>query len=81
MGYAGGMPRARRIAAALVAAALGVSTAGLAACGDSEGSRENVERGNLGNTSQGPQTIETGPTTLGSTGTDQPEVDQTETGP
>ena len=67
-----------RLAALLTAFALGLA---LAACGDSEGSRENVERGNLGNTSQGPQTIETGPTTLGSTGTDQPEIDQTETGP
>ena len=51
------------------------------ACGDSEGSRENVERGNLGNTSQGPQEIETGPTTLGSTGEDQPEITQTQTTP
>ncbi len=70
-----------RIAAALTAAALGVAAAGLAACGDSEGSRENVERGNLGNTSQGPQTVETGPTTLGSTGEDQPEITQTQTTP
>jgi hypothetical protein len=61
---------ARRLAPFLTAAALAL---GLAACGDDEGSRENVERGNLGNTSQGPQTVETGPTTLGSTGEDQPE--------
>ena len=51
------------------------------ACGDSEGGRENVERGNPGNTSQGPQTVETGPTTLGSTGEDQPEITQTQTTP
>ena len=69
---------ARRLAALVSAFALGLT---LATCGDQEGSRENVERGNLGNTSQGPQTIETGPTTIGSTGTDRPEVDQTETGP
>ena len=67
------MPNRRLIAAVLAAAVLGPATAGLAACGDSEGSRENVERGNLGNTSQGPQTVETGPTTLGATGEDQPE--------
>ncbi len=73
------MPRRQRIAAAVVAGLLGVTVA--VACGDSEGSRENVERGNLGNTSQGPQTVETGPTTLGSTGTDQPEVTQPQTGP
>ncbi len=70
-----------RIAAAVAAGAMGLCTAGLVACGGSEGSRENVERGNLGNTSQGPQTVETGPTTLGSTGETQPTVDQTETGP
>ena len=70
----------RRLAALLTAFALGLSLS-VAACGDSEGSRENVERGNLGNTSQGPQTVETGPTTLGSTGEEQPSVDQTETGP
>ena len=75
------MPRRRRLAAALAAALLGLATAGLAACGDSEGSRENQERGNLGNTSQGPQTVETGPTTLGSTGEEQPEIDQNETTP
>ena len=75
------MPRRHRIAAAVAAGALGLCTAGLAACGGSEGGRENVERGNLGNTSQGPQEIETGPTTLGSTGETQPTVDQTETGP
>ena len=39
------------------------------------------ERGNLGNTSQGPQEIETGPTTLGATGEDQPEITQTQTTP
>ena len=71
------MPRARRIAVALAAGALGVS-AGVA-CGDDEGGRENVERGNLGETSQGPQEVETGPTTLGATGEDQPEVTQTQT--
>ena len=69
----------RRTAVALTAAALGASIA--VACGDAEGSRENVERGNLGNTSQGPQTVETGPTTLGSTGEDQPEITQTQTTP
>ena len=63
---------------ALAATAFALS---LAACGDDEGSRENVERGNLGNTSQGPQTVETGPTTLGSTGEDQPEITQTQTAP
>ncbi len=68
--------RRRALAASLAAAALG-----LAACGDEEGSRENVERGNLGNTSQGPQTIETGPTTLGATGEEQPEITQTQTSP
>ena len=73
------MPRRHRIAAALAAAALGMTLA--AACGDSEGGRENVERGNPGNTSQGPQTVETGPTTLGSTGEDQPEITQTQTTP
>ena len=70
-----------RAAAALTAAVLGLATAGLAACGDSEGSRENVERGNLGDTSQGSQTVETGPTTLGATGEDQPEITQTQTAP
>ena len=73
------MSRRHRIAAALAAAAAGM-TVGVA-CGDGEGSRENVERGNLGNTSQGPQTVETGPTTLGSTGEDQPEITQTQTTP
>ncbi|HEX8086229.1 MAG TPA: hypothetical protein VF529_18190 [Solirubrobacteraceae bacterium] len=67
----------RRLAA-LAATALAL---GLAACGDDEGGRENVERGNLGNTSQGPQTVETGPTTLGATGEDQPEITQTQTTP
>ena len=75
------MPLRQRLLAAVAAALLGVSTAALAACGGSEGGRENVERGNLGNTSQGPQTVETGPTTLGSTGETQPTVDQTETAP
>ncbi len=75
------MPLRRRILAAAAAGLLGLSTAALAACGDSEGGRENVERGNLGNTSQGPQTVETGPTTLGATGEDQPEIDQNETTP
>jgi hypothetical protein len=75
------MLRRHRIAAAATAGALGLCTAGLAACGDQEGSRENVERGNLGNTSQGPQTVETGPTTLGSTGETQPTVDQNEETP
>ena len=69
----------RRLLAALTAAVLGMTLA--AACGDSEGGRENVERGNPGNTGQGPQTVETGPTTLGATGEDQPEIDQTETAP
>ncbi|HEV2061511.1 MAG TPA: hypothetical protein VGR12_01555 [Solirubrobacteraceae bacterium] len=68
----------RRLAALVSASALALT---LGACGDEEGSRENVERSNLGNTGEGPQTIETGPTTLGSTGEEQPTVDQTETGP
>ena len=68
----------RRLLAALTAAVLATA---FAACGDSEGGRENVERGNPGNTGEGPQTVETGPTTLGSTGEDQPEIDQTETAP
>jgi hypothetical protein len=70
----------RRLAALLTAVVLGLS---LAACGDddSTGSRENVERSNQGESGDGPTTVETGPTTLGSTGEDQPEVDQTETGP
>ncbi|HEX2084906.1 MAG TPA: hypothetical protein VHF89_04420 [Solirubrobacteraceae bacterium] len=72
------MARRHRIAATVAAGALGLS---LAACGDEEGSRENVERGNLGNTSEGPQTVETGPTTLGSTGETQPTVDQVPTTP
>ena len=67
-----------RLAALVTAFALGLS---LAACGDEEGSRENVERGNLGNTSQGPQTVETGPTTIGATGETQPTVDQVPTTP
>lgn len=71
------MPRRHRLAATLAAALLGLATAGLASCG----SREDPERGNIGNTSAGPQTIETGPTTLGSTGETQPEVDETETAP
>ena len=70
----------RRLAALLTAFALGLTLA-VTACGDSETGRENVERGNKGNTSQGPQTVETGPTTLGSTGTDQPEITQTQTTP
>ena len=69
----------RRLATALAALVIG-ATVGVA-CGDSEGGRENVERGNKGNTSQGPQTVETGPTTLGSTGSDQPEITQTQTTP
>jgi hypothetical protein len=68
----------RRLAALLTAFALGLAAA---SCGDEEGSRENVERSNQGETSQGPQTTETGPTTLGSTGEDQPEVTQTTTSP
>jgi hypothetical protein len=68
----------RRLAALLTAIVLGVS---FAACGDDESDRENVERSNQGETPEGPTTVETGPTTLGSTGEDQPEVDQTETGP
>jgi hypothetical protein len=77
------MSRRHRIAAAVAAGALGLSSAvGLAACGSSEGGREDPERGNLGDTSsQSPQEVETGPTTLGSTGETQPTVDQTETGP
>ncbi len=74
------MARPHRLAALVASGALGLSL-GLAACGDSEGSRENQERGNLGNTSQGPQTVETGPTTLGSTGDDQPEITQPQTTP
>ncbi len=74
------MPRRHRFAASLAAGTLGLGL-GLAACGDSEGSRENQERGNLGNTSQGPQTVETGPTTLGSTGETQPKIDQNENTP
>ncbi|MDQ3741562.1 MAG: hypothetical protein M3320_02925 [Actinomycetota bacterium] len=74
------MPRRNRIVASLAAGALGL-TLGLAACGDSETGRENQERGNLGNTSQGPQTVETGPTTLGSTGEEQPDITQTQTTP
>jgi hypothetical protein len=68
------MPSRHRIAAALAAGALGLSL-GLAACG-----REDTERSNPGETSESPSTVETGPTTLGSTGEDQPEVDQTDTG-
>jgi hypothetical protein len=68
----------RRLAAVLTAFVLGLAAA---SCGDEEGSRENVERGNLGNTSEGPSTVETGPTTLGSTGEDQPEITQTQTAP
>ncbi|HEX8205131.1 MAG TPA: hypothetical protein VF587_03630 [Solirubrobacteraceae bacterium] len=70
----------RRLSAVLTAFVLGLS---LAACGgdDNTGGRENVERSNQGETGQGPTTVETGPTTLGSTGEDQPQVDQTETGP
>ena len=71
----------RRLAALLTAFVLGIS---FAACGDDEGTggRENVERSNEGETPEDtPTTVETGPTTLGSTGEDQPEVDQTETGP
>ncbi len=70
----------RRLAALLTAFALGL-TLSVTACGDSESGRENVERGNLGNTSEGPQTIETGPTTLGATGETQPSVDQVPTTP
>jgi hypothetical protein len=70
----------RRLAALLTAFVLGLT---LAACGDDSGGggRENVQRSNQGETGEGPTTIETGPTTLGSTGETQPEVDQTETGP
>ena len=76
------MPRRHRIAAAVAAGALGLCTAGLAgACGDGGGGRENVERSNQGDTSQGPQTVETGPTTLGATGEDQPEITQEQTTP
>jgi hypothetical protein len=70
----------RRLAVALTAATLGMGLA--AACGDSEGSRENVERGNQGNTGDaGAVTVETGPTTIGSTGEDQPQVTQEQTTP
>jgi hypothetical protein len=67
------MPRPRRIAAALAAASLAMS---FAACGD-----DDVERGNPGETPDGPAEVETGPTTLGSTGEDQPEITQTQTTP
>ena len=75
-GYRGGM--SRRLAAALTAALLGMS---FAACGDSDGGRENVDQGNPGDVSGGPTSVETGPTTLGSTGEDQPEITQTQTTP
>ena len=64
----------RRRAAVLASAVLALT---LAACGDDD----EVDRGNPGDASQGPKTVETGPTTLGSTGEDQPEITQTQTAP
>ena len=69
----------RRITAVVAALILGAGTA--AACGSESGDRESVDQSNQGeNSSQGGnQVIETGPTTLQSTGT-QPTVTQEEGG-
>jgi hypothetical protein len=80
------MRRRNQIVALILSAVLGAAAAvGVAACGgQSGGSRENVERGNLGNnTSQGPapSTVETGPAQIQPTGTDQPDITQPTTGP
>ena len=71
----------RRITAVVAALILGAGTA--AACGSESGDRENVEKSNQGEQSPqgGGAVTETGPTTLQSTGEEQPEVTQPETGP
>ena len=70
----------RQITAALAALVLGAGVAG--ACGGG-GGRENLDQGNPGELeSQGGQETQPapGPTTLGSTGEEQPEVTQPEGG-
>jgi len=70
----------RQMIAALAALVLGASVA--TACGGG-GDRESVNQSNQGEkTAQGsPSTIETGPTTLGSTGETQETVTQEESTP
>ena len=70
----------RQMIAALAALVLGAGVA--TACGNS-GDRESVNQSNEGEkTAQGsPSTIETGPTTLGSTGEEQETVTQEESTP
>jgi hypothetical protein len=72
--------RRNRIAALFVSGLLGVGAAGgVAACGDSEGSREAPERGNVdpgGGQGETPEQTQTGPETLGATGPEQPQITQ-----
>lgn len=73
------MPR-RHIIAIIAAAALGAGMGG--ACGD-DGNRQSVEKSNQGEGAPpgSQETVETNPDSLTSTGEDQPEVTQPETGP
>ena len=72
----------RRITAVVAALILGAGTA-VSCSGADTGDREDVNQGNEGvKTSEGGRIqTERGPTTLQSTGPDQPEVTQPETGP
>ena len=72
----------RRITAVVAALILGAGTA-VSCGGGNVGDREDVDQGNEGvKTSEGGRIqTERGPTTLQSTGPEQPEVTQPETGP
>lgn len=71
----------RHILAVLLAGALGLGVGG--ACGNSESDRQSVEKSNQQrDVPEGtPETVETNPDALTSTGEEQPEVTQPETGP
>ena len=71
----------RRIVLALIAA--GVLGAGFGACGNDESDRQSVEKSNQQqDVPPGtPETTETNPDSLTSTGEEQPEVTQPETSP
>ena len=71
----------RRPILAVIAA--GLLGAGLGACGNDESDRQSVEKSNQQqDVPEGtPSTVETNPDALTSTGEEQPEVTQPETGP
>ena len=71
----------RHIIAIFAAAMLGAGFGG--ACGNDESDRQSIERSNEGEgaPSGSPETVETNPDALTSTGEEQPEVTQPETTP